>query len=136
MQFSSLLHLTTLLNSKQKVRNHNSVLLISYQTEFYWDTKHTWERDTCPVSSFSALLIKLLRTKSLQILRRSENCKLIYWYILHVKVTNFLKLPRNSFFPWILLERKDRTCDYDTPKVKYNELYHCQWTCFFLQVNN
>lgn len=51
---------------------------------------------------------------------------------LHVKVTSFLKLPWNSFFPWILLERKDRTCDYDTPKVKYNELYHSQWILFFL----
>lgn len=85
------------------------------------------------MSSFFSLLIKLLRTKSLQSLRRSENCKLISrnWDKLHIRSCHSchifkycLKLPWNSFFPWILLKSKDRTCDYDTPKVKYYELYH------------
>lgn len=66
------------------------------------------------MSSFFSLLIKLLRTKSLQSLRRSENCKLISrnWDKLHIRtgschsfhisniVSNYLGIPFSHEYFW------------------------------------
>lgn len=49
--------------------------------------------------------------------------------------SSYVFLPRDSFLPWILLERKERTCNYNASQVKYHKLAHSQRQQWVLRLN-
>ena len=72
----------------------------------------------------SALLYLSLKCLIVQIVSFLQNvCQEMQFWNLKYKQNSSL-LPWNPFFPRIFLKCKDRTCNYNTPEIKYNKLDH------------